>query len=253
MVRIGHIGLFRPECDEIHVSVSFTWDLPEARLIADEYKQNGYPVKIGGPGTGMRGEDFSPGMYLKPGYTITSRGCPNRCWFCGVWKREGDIRELPIREGWNVIDDNLLACSEKHIMAVFGMLRTQSHPVRFTGGLDAARLTPDIADELLRLKPKQIFLAYDTPDDLMHVERATEMLRHRRLADNPSHTTSVFVLVGYPKDTLEDAEKRLRAMLSIGLVPMAMLYRDETGRRDAAWIHFQKLWARPAAIMGARA
>ena len=49
-------------------------------------------------------------MYMKPGYVITSRGCPNRCWFCAVPKREGyQLRELPVTDGWIVADDNLLA------------------------------------------------------------------------------------------------------------------------------------------------
>ena len=42
----------------------------------------------------MRGEAFTPGLYLKQGYTITSRCCYNHCWFCSVSKHEGALREL---------------------------------------------------------------------------------------------------------------------------------------------------------------
>ena len=60
----------------------------------------GVPVHMGGPAFNMPGGDFVPGMYLKKGYVITSRGCPNRCWFCSVPRREGGrLRELPITEG----------------------------------------------------------------------------------------------------------------------------------------------------------
>ena len=62
---------------------------------------------IFGPATGMCGEAFTPGLYLKHGYTITSRGCHNHCWFCSVPKREGTLRELPITDGWNILDDNV--------------------------------------------------------------------------------------------------------------------------------------------------
>jgi hypothetical protein len=80
---------------------------------------------------------------LKKGYVITSRGCPNRCWFCSVWRREGEvIRELPVTDGWNVLDDNLLVCSENHIRAVFAMLARQRRMPLFTGGLEAAWLKP---------------------------------------------------------------------------------------------------------------
>jgi hypothetical protein len=64
-------------------------------------------------------------MYLKHGYVITSRGCNNACWFCKVPTREGGLRELPITAGHNILDDNFLGCSEKHIRAVFEMLKTQ--------------------------------------------------------------------------------------------------------------------------------
>ena len=98
-------GMFPVEVDEVHISVAFTWDIPRAERLAKTWEKMA-PVKLGGPALGAAGEDFTPGMYLKPGYVITSRGCPNRCWFCSVPKREGSLRELPITEGNNVLDDN---------------------------------------------------------------------------------------------------------------------------------------------------
>jgi radical SAM superfamily enzyme YgiQ (UPF0313 family) len=62
--------------------------MPEAERLEKEWRHVA-PVKIGGPATGQQGEQFTPGLYLEKGYVITSRGCPNRCWFCGVWQREG--------------------------------------------------------------------------------------------------------------------------------------------------------------------
>jgi hypothetical protein len=114
------------EADEVHISVVFTWDLPRADWLYKQWRKTA-PVQIGGPAVGLPGGDFVPGRYLKPGYVITSRGCPNRCWFCSAWKREGGIKELPITEGHNVLDDNLLACSEDHIRKVFRMLSRQKN------------------------------------------------------------------------------------------------------------------------------
>jgi hypothetical protein len=64
------------------------------------------------------------------------------------------------------------------------------------------------------------------------------------------------VLIGYPKDTFDLAEARLKQMLAIGFTPMAMLWRPETPSQekrapDAAWRTFQRRWARPAIIHGA--
>ncbi len=98
------------------------------------------PVKVGGVAYGDDSLEFIPGRYIKPGYTITSRGCPRRCWFCDVWKRWPDVNPLAIHPGWNVLDDNLLAAPREHVEAVFSMLRKQGRRVEFTGGLEALAL-----------------------------------------------------------------------------------------------------------------
>ena len=242
----------RYDVDEVHVSVAFTWDMPEAERIARVYESYGHRVSIGGPATGKPGGNFVPGMYIKRGYTITSRGCPNRCWFCTVWKREGaTVRELPIVDGWNILDDNLLACSEDHIRAVFAMLKHQKRRAEFTGGLEAARLKPWHIDLLRELKPKQVFFAYDTPDDLEPLRQAGRMLLDAGFTTT-SHQLRAYVLIGYPKDTFANAEKRFAETIDSGFMPMAMLYRDVKGETSADWRTFQRQWARPAIIAGRR-
>lgn len=111
-----------PEVDQIHISVAFSYDVPRAEKLQKEWAKFGIPVKMDGPAFGEASGDFVPGMYLKQGYVITSRGCNNKCWFCSAWKREGRLKELPITDGWNILDDNLLACSDEHIHGVFEML-----------------------------------------------------------------------------------------------------------------------------------
>ena len=239
-------GLFAPVVDAVHVSVAFSWDLPLAEHLAREWERVA-PVTVGGPALGTRGEDFEPGMYLREGYVITSRGCPNKCWFCSVWKRDGAIRELPICDGWNVLDDNLLACSEAHIRAVFAMLKRQRERIEFTGGLEAAILKPWHVDLLADLKPKQMFFAYDGPEDYEPLVVAGRMLREAGIT-LAGKTMRAYVLIGYPRDTLSDAERRLNDTLAAGFVPMAMLWRDQHGHRDPTWSRLQRLWARPALI-----
>ena len=240
------------EYEEVHISVTFTWDIPEAERLARLWESYAPIVRIGGPAMCTPGGDFMPGMYVKTGYVITSRGCPNRCWFCGVWRREGEkVRELPITYGWNVLDDNLLACSESHVRAVFAMLKRQEQRAEFTGGLEAARLRPWHVDLLRDLKPKQIFFAYDTPDDLEPLRQAGRMLLDAGFTTT-SHQLRAYVLIGYPKDTFAAAEKRLIETVDAGFMPMAMLYRNAKGETSADWRAFQRQWARPAIIAAQR-
>lgn len=232
--------------EEVHISVAFTWDLREAERLARCWERIA-PIEIGGPATGMAGGDFEPGTYLRPGYVITSRGCPNRCWFCMVWRRDGNIRELPIRDGWIVQDDNLLACSYSHVLSVFKMLHRQTHQVEFTGGLEAARLAAWHVEALRELRPKQLFFAYDTPDDYEPLVEAGKKLLAAGFT-TVSHSLRCYVLIGHPRDTFDAAEKRLQQTLAAGFLPMAMLYRDDKIHHSPGWRKFQRQWARPAMI-----
>ena len=244
-------GMFLPDIDAVHVSVAFSWDLRRAEVLAKSWERIGVPVQIGGPATGEAGRLFTPGLYLRPGYVITSRGCPNRCWFCSVWRREGQaVRELPITAGWNVLDDNLLACSAAHVRQVFDMLiwqKVEGRAIEFTGGLEAARLLPWHVEYLSRLKPASLFFAYDTTDDLDPLAVAAQML-HEAGFTAGSHRLRCYVLCGYAGDSFDQAEARMRQVLALEMLPMAMLYRDDTGRRDPGWIRFAKCWTRPASV-----
>jgi hypothetical protein len=240
---------FFDEADEVHISVVFTWDIPLAERLEKMWRYVA-PVRIGGPATGTPGGDFIPGFYVKRGYVITSRGCPNRCWFCSVWRREGStIRELPITDGWNVLDDNLLACSDEHVRKVFVMLAEQKRygRIEFTGGFEAARLKPWHVRALRQLKPKQIFFAYDTTDDLEPLQTAGRMLLDAGFTKS-SHAMRAYVLCGYPGDTFSAAAKRMAETISAGFMPMAMLYRDQRGERSMDWMRWQRKWARPAIV-----
>jgi len=247
-VRVGQPPGMLDAADEVHVSVAFSWDIPMAEWLCAQWESVA-PVQIGGPAVGTAGGDFVAGKYLRAGYTITSRGCPNRCWFCSVWKREPRVLELPIVPGWNVLDDNLLACSEGHIRSVFDMLKKQPQRVQLTGGIDAQLLQDWHVNLLADLRLEQAFLAYDTADDWDPLVAASRLLS-RAFNMRSRHAWRCYVLIGGPGDSLSAAEARLRATWDLGFLPMAMLWRPP-GRhcdRDAEWMRLQRSWARPALI-----
>ncbi|MCD8173784.1 MAG: hypothetical protein LUD76_10090 [Alistipes sp.] len=229
---------------EVHISVAFTWHKPWAEWAAHQWERIA-PVKLGGPAYNEPGGDFVPGMYMRPGYVITSRGCPNRCWFCSVPKREGGkLRELPVTDGWILTDDNLLACSPPHIDAVFTMLARQPHRPQFVGGLEAALLTPDMALRLKSLRPESLFFAYDTPNDLEPLQEAGKMLLGAGFT-KASGDLCAYVLCGFKGDTFDKAQARMGEAWAAGFRPMAMLYRDDAGKVPKDWRQFQCQWANP--------
>jgi hypothetical protein len=90
-----------------------------------------------------------------------------------------------------------------------------------------------------------MFFAYDTEDDLEPLKQAADMLNCAGFSRNQFRC---YVLIGYPKDTFEQADKRLREVFALGALPMAMLWRDDSGRYNREWRQFQRLWARPPII-----
>jgi hypothetical protein len=238
-----------PEFDEIHISVTFTYDIPKAEDLAEQWRYVGVPVKIGGPAYDDPGGDFFPGRYTKKesGYVINSRGCDNHCWFCSVWKREGKLRELEIKNGWNILDNNLLGCSECHIRKVFEMIKKQPHKPTFTGGLEAKLLKSWHVELLRSVKPKLMYFAYDTPDDYEPLVEAGKLLRKGGFTFS-SHVASCYCLIGYKGDTFEKAETRLTDTIKAGFMPYAMLYKDKDGYEDIEWRRFQRLWLKPILV-----
>lgn len=212
-------------------------------------------MKVGGVAYDGITAEFIPGRYVRPGYVFTSRGCPRRCWFCKVWHTFPAPVLLPIVDGWNILDDNLLACPRPHVEAVFAMLRRQRREVEFTGGLEARALEDYQVGLLADLTPRpSMFWAYDPGDEFETLKSAADRLWaagfHRG-----SHRCRCYVLIGQPGDTFALAEFRLRQMLTIGFTPMAMLWHPDKPtalkhERGPEWRRFQRLWVRPALIWG---
>jgi hypothetical protein len=253
-VRFGPPDLF-DDADEIHVSVTFTYDKEASERLYEQWDRR-FPgrVKIGGVAYDGPGDDWVPGRYVKSGYVFTSRGCPRRCWFCKVWKTHPQSILFPIVDGWNVLDDNLLACPRPHVEAVFAMLRRQKRQVEFTGGLEAAALEDYQVGLLADLRPRpNCFWAYDPGDPFETLKSAADRLLKAGFTAR-SHRLRCYVLIGHPGDTFSAAEGRLREMLSIGFTPMAMLWRpdDKPAQQrhepGGEWRRFQRQWARPAII-----
>lgn len=230
------------------MSCTFTWDRPEAERLTRAWANHGYTVRIGGPAYDAPANDFTPGMYVKMGMTITSRGCIRRCPFCFVPQREGKLRLLDIKPGWDILDNNLLACPRSHVEAVLDMLDTQPRAARFTGGIDARLCRSWFAKRLGRMRVEILYTAYDVPEARPAVERTIRMLRDEGLSQRQ---VGCYVLIAQDGDCMEHAEARLEWVLQAGGTPFAMFYRPADDLRftiPPPWQRFVRKWSRPAAI-----
>lgn len=243
---VGDPPLWLPPADRVDVSCTFTWDMPEARRLAEAWSQH-YPcVVLGGPAVASyNGDVFEPGLYVRQGVTFTSRGCPNRCGFCLVPEREGPLRLLPIQPGWIVEDNNLLACPRSHRLAAWQMLRSQRHYAVLSGGLQASLVTDEVADEIGGIGIDQLFLAADSDGALKPLAQAV-----KRLSFLPRRKLRCYVLCGYDGQTIEQAEARLERVWELGALPFAMLYQpaDRWTHYSREWRALQREWTRPAAM-----
>jgi len=240
---VGDPPLWRPPADRVSVSCTFTWDKPEAERLAEAWRVYYSDVELGGPAYGSPVNGFTPGRFIRQGVTFTSRGCNNHCPWCLVPEREGPLREILITPGHIVQDNNLLQCSQEHQAAVFAMLRAQRQAAVFSGGLDTRLVTDWTAGEFRRLRIKQVFLAADT-------DGALEPLRYavQRLAFLGREKLFCYALIG--RETLAQAELRLRAIWAMGCIPFAQLWQppDKWINYDHAWRELGRTWSRPAAM-----
>jgi len=241
---IGDPPLFRPpDLWPVLVSVCFTWDIEEGKRLKSAWSQYYKKVYLGGPALNDPGNEFIPGTFLKEGVTITSRGCIRDCPFCFVPRREGKIREYPIKDGWILQDNNILACSKEHQIKVFEMLQRQKKAIDFNGGLDPRLLTDWHIKEFEKLKVHHFWFSCDFPGAEKFLKKTSELM-----ADYPYWKKRSYVLIGFNRETIKEAERRLNTVFEMGFLPFAQLYNGINKTKwSKEWDALQRKWCRPAA------
>lgn len=247
---IGERGLFHPPDPDtqVRISVTFTWDMDEAERIADSWASYYRDVKIGGPAYDTPAMEFVPGRFMKHGCVITTRGCPKKCPWCVVPKREGRLVELPIEKGWILQDNNILAASRGHIERVFDMLRAQNRNVYFTGGLDKHFLEPWHVELFKSVKVGELWFACDLRNDVQHLRAAREMLgpafKERQL-----RCYTMIGFKGQSKAALAEDLERIKQVYALGFLPFCQLFQPMERKRleySNDWKAARKYWSRPA-------
>lgn len=161
-------------------------------------------------------------------YGFLTRGCVNRCPWCIVPHKEGDIRThadigefLDGRKRAVLLDNNVLATTWG-LTQIEKIIRMGIR-VDFNQGLDARKIarTPEIAELLSRVKwIRYLRMAYDSRTMQDDVHKAVELLRGFGM---PTRRLFFYVLI---RNDLEDALGRIRELKALGCQPFAQPYRD---------------------------
>ena len=115
-------------------------------------------------------------------YGFLTRGCPNRCKWCIVPQKEGNITQYmdieEVSDGLKkviLMDNNVLA-SDYGLCQIEKIVSMKVH-VDFNQGLDARLVTDEIAQLLAKVKwIKRIRFGCDTPGQIAECERATALI-----------------------------------------------------------------------------
>jgi hypothetical protein len=153
-----------------------------------------------------------------------TRGCPNKCCWCIVPEKEGDIRphadikEFAQHKSVVLMDNNVLASN--HGVKQIEKIQRLGLSVDFNQGLDA-RLIDDAMARLLA-KVHWLFpirLACDSDSAKSAIEKAVSLLRWHNATPRRYF---VYVLV----QDIESALDRIRFLKGLDLDPFAQPYRD---------------------------
>ncbi len=160
-------------------------------------------------------------------YGFLTRGCPNKCSWCFVPEKEGDIvshadiEEFARHKEVVLMDNNVLA-SDHGIRQIEKIVKLGLF-VDFNQGLDARLIDSTMAKLLGKVKWRpSIRLACDSMAMIGHVHKAVEVLRWHNAT--PSQYFC-YVLV----TDVEDALERVKFLKGIYVYPFCQPYRDKKG------------------------
>ena len=174
--------------DKVYLAKVFTFTPDYAYFLnADEAERGGTGYDIGKvlpPEIDRAVPDYSLyGIDKRTAYGFLTRGCPNRCKWCVVPQKEGninpymDIEEIAV-EGRNriiLMDNNVLA-SDYGLGQIEKIVRMGLR-VDFNQGLDARLVTDETAKLLAQVKwLKHIRFGCDTQAQIAECERATALI-----------------------------------------------------------------------------
>lgn len=217
--------LFKSQYDKIYSSKVFTFT-PEDEYLPAYAERHG----IGRGDMGVLPDEIE---HTCPDYSLygsthaqgfVTRGCPNKCPWCVVPKKEGAIRaHAEVEEFLGgmkelvLMDNNILA--HEHGLREMEKIGRMGVKLDCNQGLDARLVDPAVANVLGKIRWSVLRFACDQASQMPHVERAVRLIRS---ASGKKGNVFCYVLV---KD-IPDALERVEFLRRLGVDPFAQPYRD---------------------------
>ena len=189
--------------------------------------------------------DYSLYGITDTAYGFLTRGCPRRCPFCIVSKKEGHWSRTvtSLHNFWRgqknirLLDPNILACKTV-CKCLLQNLADTGATVDFTQGLDARLLNVGIIKILNKIRMKTIHFAWDSEKDSMAILCGLEM--YAKTSPIKPHCRVVYVLTNF--DTSFDFDlERVYTLRMMGFAPYIMVYNRQTAddryRRLQRWVN----------------
>lgn len=169
-----------------------------------------------------------PKIDAKTAYGFLTRGCPNKCRWCVVPEKEGDVHpymdvdDIAAGGRTNLIlmDNNILASG--YGMEQIEKVVKRKYRVDFNQALDARLVNEEVAKLLAKVRwLNQIRFGCDTPGQVVECERAMALIDSYR--DTPMNYLLYTILIGDISECYERVS-RFRGNKRIRIV--AQPYRD---------------------------
>lgn len=170
----------------------------------------------------------------KAGIGYSTKGCPNKCEFCDVWRREGDLHQAssiadivnPESDLMFLLDNDFSA--DPYNLDKIKEINERGLTVEITQGINVRRMTDELAVALGTMKHRRsLHYAWDITEQENIVVRGIKILsqtikpyRHR-----------CYMLVGF-NSTFEQDTYRFRRLREMGVDPYVMIYRGPERKLD---------------------
>ena len=183
--------------------------------------------------------------------SMTTRGCPRKCGFCHVSRKEGceSVKVSDVWDYWKdqkqikVLDANILACRDRERL-LWQYAKTGAE-IDYCQGLDIRLIDQHVIDALNATKLKQVHFAWDNPKE----DLTKAFMTYASLAKNKpkGRYGMVYVLVNF-NSTLEEDLYRINTLRALNYDPYVMVYNKPAAPQQ---IKDLQRWCNNKIIFGA--